>query len=116
MLGLLVGFALSKAGPALTWQECTKAGCTPHTASVVSDWKDGVQGSIDFDALDYDKDIGVTSSGGSLSQRLVSKSTGKKVIGSRLYLLIRRARSISSSSSSGRSSLTMLTSPRSAAP
>nr|BAF57379.1 putative glycosyl hydrolase family7 [uncultured symbiotic protist of Neotermes koshunensis] len=87
MLGLLVGFALSKGGPALSWSECTKAGCTPHTASVVSDWKDGVQDSIDFDALDYDKDIGVTTSGGSLSQRLVSKSTGKKVIGSRLYLL-----------------------------
>nr|BAF57398.1 putative glycosyl hydrolase family7 [uncultured symbiotic protist of Neotermes koshunensis] len=87
MLGLLVGIALSKGGPPLIWQECTKASCTPHLGSVVSDWKNGVQDSIDFDALDYEKDIGVTTSGGSLSQRLVSKSTGKKVIGSRLYLM-----------------------------
>jgi cellulose 1,4-beta-cellobiosidase len=58
-----------------------------HIASVVSDWKNGVENSIEFDALDYEKDIGVTSNGDSLSQRLVSKSTGKKVIGSRLYLL-----------------------------
>jgi cellulose 1,4-beta-cellobiosidase len=84
VLAALLALALSEKHPALTWQKCTKSGCSSVSGFVVTDQE--VRDTPTSD-IDYAAQLGVTSSGGSLSQKLVTTYNGKKNIGSRLYLL-----------------------------
>jgi hypothetical protein len=85
MFALFAAFAFCDKRPALTWQRCTKAGCTPVSGSVVSDTD--ARTPVDADIDDYLAQCGVSSTGGTLVQRLVTTYKGEKVIGSRLYLM-----------------------------
>lgn len=84
MFVLLFGLILSEVHPKLTWQKCTKSGCTTQNGFVVTDAE--ARGSATED-IDYEAQLGVTTSGGTLKQKLVTTYNGKKNIGSRLYLL-----------------------------
>nr|BAF57378.1 putative glycosyl hydrolase family7 [uncultured symbiotic protist of Neotermes koshunensis] len=83
MLLLLSAFSACETRPSLTWQQCTRAGCTPVTGSVVSDTDQRPSAGADIN----NADIGVSSSGGSLQQNLVTTGSLGKIIGSRLYLM-----------------------------
>jgi hypothetical protein len=83
MLVVLTVLSLSETRPSLTWQQCSRAGCSPVSGSVVSDTDARSSPTAD---IKY-SDIGVTSTGGTLQQNLVNVVDGKKVIGSRLYLM-----------------------------
>nr|BAF57462.1 putative glycosyl hydrolase family7 [uncultured symbiotic protist of Cryptocercus punctulatus] len=78
MLALLAVFSLA-AHPKLTWQKCTKGGCTTQNGFIVGDTTAG--------DIDYETQQGVTVSGDTVKQRLVTNYNGKKIVGSRLYLL-----------------------------
>jgi hypothetical protein len=84
MLGLLLALSFSETHPPFTWQTCTKAGCSPSTTSLVADadYRGTPTGDIDYSGA-----LGVTTTGGTLVQRLVTISGGNKNVGSRLYLL-----------------------------
>jgi hypothetical protein len=89
MLSLLLPFSLCETHPKFAWQQCTRAGCTPVQGFLVHDrhyagvWDREKRGD-----LDYPKDVGATATGGTLTQRLVSKmADGTNVIGSRLYIV-----------------------------
>nr|BAF57426.1 putative glycosyl hydrolase family7 [uncultured symbiotic protist of Mastotermes darwiniensis] len=91
MLVFFFSYSLSanatEVHPKLQWSRCTKAGCTKVNAFVVHDKHIGDVAHRGADQLDYEKEVGVVTSGGTISQRLVSTYKGKKVIGSRLYLM-----------------------------
>nr|BAF57416.1 putative glycosyl hydrolase family7 [uncultured symbiotic protist of Mastotermes darwiniensis] len=80
-------FSAAEAHPKFTWQKCTKAGCTPVSGFLVHDKHIGNTADRKDTAIDYEKDVGVVVTGGTVSQRLVSTYNGKKVIGSRIYIL-----------------------------
>jgi hypothetical protein len=84
MFALFLSFSLSETRPALTWQQCTKSGCTGVAGSITSDanWR-GTPRNAD---LVY-TNIGVTSDGKSLSQKYVIHNSWGDTVGSRLYLL-----------------------------
>jgi hypothetical protein len=86
MLVLFAALSVSEtSSPKLTWQKCTKAGCTSITGSVVADKEN--RGTETEPIADYGARLGVTTTGGTLKQKLVTVYNGKKTIGSRLYLL-----------------------------
>jgi cellulase len=87
MLPLLCAFSLCEEHPKFTWQKCTKAGCTKVNGFLVHDKHIGNTWYRGADQLDYANEVGVTVSGGTLSQRLVSRYKGQKTIGSRLYIM-----------------------------
>nr|AAY83390.3 endoglucanase-type cellulase [Reticulitermes flavipes gut symbiont cell-2] len=78
--------------PAFQWKKdgVTQNGFLVHDRHVGDNWyrdqKDGKSGALD---LDYENDVGVTVSGGTLTQRLVSNYSwnNKTVVGSRLYIM-----------------------------
>jgi hypothetical protein len=84
VLALLLTFAISETYPALTWKQCTKSGCTNVQGYVVTDQE---VRETPTSEVDYEAQLGVTSSGDSLTQKLVTTYNGEKNIGSRLYLL-----------------------------
>nr|BAF57383.1 putative glycosyl hydrolase family7 [uncultured symbiotic protist of Neotermes koshunensis] len=84
-LASLVGCA--EKHPPFTWEKCTKAGCTKVNGYLVHDKHIGNVWDRGSDQLDYENEVGVTVSGGTLQQKLVNKYKGQKVIGSRLYIL-----------------------------
>jgi hypothetical protein len=93
MLSILISSALSaETHPKFTWQTCTKAGCKDVYGYLVHDRHIGnIWDREKHGDLDYVKDIGVTASGGTLQQKLVSQNSaanaGNNAIGSRLYLV-----------------------------
>nr|BAF57430.1 putative glycosyl hydrolase family7 [uncultured symbiotic protist of Mastotermes darwiniensis] len=89
MFALFVCYAFSaaEAHPKFTYKKCTKGGYTPVNAFIVHDKHIGQVSDRKDTAIDYEKDVGVTVSGGTLSQKLVNTYNGQKVIGSRLYVL-----------------------------
>jgi cellulase len=84
MIAALFAIALAETRPSLIWSQCTKAGCTKVTGSVTVDVSSRGSGSGD---VDYAAQLGVTSTGTSLTQKLVTIHNGVKNVGSRLYLL-----------------------------
>jgi hypothetical protein len=84
VFAFLLTLALSETHPGLTWQRCTSSGCTNVQGYIVTDTE--VRSTPTSD-VDYAAQLGVSTSGGSLTQRLVTTYNGKKNIGSRLYLL-----------------------------
>jgi hypothetical protein len=90
MLALLLSLAISaETHPAFTYQTCTRSGCTSVKSFIVHDKHMGdIQNRDQHGTLDYEKHVGVTVNGGTLSQRLVSTDgEGNKIIGSRLYIV-----------------------------
>nr|BAF57392.1 putative glycosyl hydrolase family7 [uncultured symbiotic protist of Neotermes koshunensis] len=89
MLAVLLALGLSETHPKFTWQECTKSGCTAKSGYIVHDKHIAETRNRDqYGDLDYEKDVGVTVSGGTVKQRLVSPNyQNYKVIGSRLYIV-----------------------------
>nr|BAF57385.1 putative glycosyl hydrolase family7 [uncultured symbiotic protist of Neotermes koshunensis] len=93
MLSLLLSISLAaEAHPKLSWQTCTREGCKTVNGYLVHDRHIGnVWDRERHGDLDYAKDIGVTTSGSTLQQKLVSQASaannGANVIGSRLYLV-----------------------------
>jgi hypothetical protein len=84
MFVALLSLSLSETRPSLTWQQCTKTGCTPVAGSVTSDasWRGNPRNAD----LQY-QNIGVTGDGKSISQKLVTHNPWGDTVGSRLYLL-----------------------------
>jgi hypothetical protein len=86
MFAFLAALSLSEtSSPKLIWQKCTKVGCSSVTGSVVIDKEN--RGSETSPIGDYLAELGVSTSAGTLKQRLVTVYNGKRVIGSRLYLM-----------------------------
>jgi cellulase len=88
----LVALALSanatEVHPKFIWKKCTKAGCTPVNGFLVHDKHlEGGTWHRGGDPLDYEKEVGVITNGGTVSQRLISNYKGSKVTGSRIYIL-----------------------------
>jgi cellulase len=89
---VLVSLALSanatEVHPKFIWKKCTKAGCTSVNGFLVHDKHlEGGTWHRGGDQLDYEKEVGVITNGGTVSQRLMSTYKGAKVTGSRIYIL-----------------------------
>jgi hypothetical protein len=89
MLLLIFGIVQCETHPKFQWQKCTKSGCTTVNGFLVHDRHYGDVWDREAHAdLDYPNDVGVTATGGTVSQRLVSKTAdGNKVVGSRVYIV-----------------------------
>jgi cellulose 1,4-beta-cellobiosidase len=88
MLSLFLGLcAPESSSPRLIWQYCTSSGCSDRTGYIVVDkaYRTTETAAIS----DYLQEVGVStgSDSRSLAQRLVTTYNGKKVVGSRVYLL-----------------------------
>jgi hypothetical protein len=84
VLAVLAPSVFSEAHPPLTWKKCSRTGCIPVHGFIVADI--GSRSTPDS-SINYADEIGVTTNGDTLSQRLGSEYNGKTNIGSRLYLL-----------------------------
>lgn len=111
----LVGTNKAEVHPPVTWQTCTKAGCTNVNGKVVldSNWRwahEGASGSTNcytgqswntgicsdnkacaakcaIDGADYPGTYGITTSGNSVKVNFLTKDAYGTNIGSRLYLM-----------------------------
>lgn len=111
----LIGTNKAEVHPPLTWQTCTKAGCTDVAGKIVldSNWRwahEGASGSTNcytgntwntqicsdnkacaakcaVDGADYTGTYGITSSGNSVKVNFLTKDAYGTNIGSRMYLM-----------------------------
>ncbi|KAH9474880.1 putative 1,4-beta-D-glucan cellobiohydrolase B [Psilocybe cubensis] len=112
--GQLVGTYQSETHPSLSWQKCTKSGCTNTAGSVVLDanwrWVHTKSGYTNcytgntwdsslcsdnkscaancaLDGADYFGTYGITTSGNALTLKFITNNSNGKNIGSRVYLM-----------------------------
>jgi len=114
VFGQQVGSYQTETHPKLTWQKCTKSGCTNVAGSIVldsnwrwihktSDYKNCYTGNAwdstlcadnkkcasgcAVEGADYSATYGITTSGNALTLKFIQNNNNGKNIGSRVYLL-----------------------------